>query len=301
MGLTSASQILGNTFSTIAGLPVASDGDTAKDGMVHCGVCGERKQAWIEMPNDADGNAQPPMLLPVMCRCAREKYEADRAEHRRAQFKHNLTEARERFGLQARQIAGVTFAGDDRPDSPISRTCREYVEQWDDMRKNNIGVLFYGSKGTGKTFYAAAIANALADRMVYTALTSAAHLVSVMQGERYRAGVIENVNAFGLFVLDDLGTERDTAFGSETMYNVLDGRYKAHKPLIVTTNLDLADMERETDIWRSRMYDRVLEMCPITLKVDGESRRAAIAEERKNIARELLRNARRQNRGDESE
>lgn len=37
-----------------------------------------------------------------------------------------------------------------------------------------------------------------------------------------------------------------------------------------------------------RIFDRVTEMCPVSLLVDGESRRIQNAQRRKEIARELL-------------
>jgi DNA replication protein DnaC len=37
-----------------------------------------------------------------------------------------------------------------------------------------------------------------------------------------------------------------------------------------------------------RIFDRVAEMCPVSLLVDGESRRIQNAQRRKELARELL-------------
>ena len=63
-----------------------------------------------------------------------------------------------------------------------------------------------------------------------------------------------------LLILDDLGMERDTKFGLETVYDVIDGRYLSGKPLIVTTNLTLRELQKETDLDKRRIYDRVLTM-----------------------------------------
>ena len=54
--------------------------------------------------------------------------------------------------------------------------------------------------------------------------------------------------------------ERDTKFGLETVYDVIDGRYLSGKPLIVTTNLTLRELQKETDLDKRRIYDRVLTM-----------------------------------------
>lgn len=290
--MTKFGDIISSGLEQMAHAPRRREGDIMLDGLVYCGVCGEKRQAVIDWMPDADGKPRK-RIVPVLCKCEQQDYDEQKAKDRREQFMFNLKSARDHFGIQPRNVDKQTFDNDDSASHPISRTCREYVEKWPDMRENNMGMLLYGNKGTGKSFYAACIVNALAERQVPTAMTTTALLMSIMQGTWDKASVIDNLNRFSLLVLDDLGAERDTAYGSEIMYNVIDGRYRAKKPLIVTTNLDLADMANETDIWRSRIYDRVLEMCPIAIKMEGVSRRSEIADERKQMARDFLRNARR--------
>lgn len=288
--LERASNILSDGMEKLANIKRQNDGDYERNGILYCGVCGEAKQAWINWLPDADGNQQK-HLVPVICKCELDAYNIQKNREREQKFKFNLNAARERYGIQPRNVELQTFERDDNPDGIIARTCRKYVGEWENMRDNNMGIIFYGPKGTGKSFYAACIANAIAEAQIPTALTTTAHLMGVMQSQWNKADVIDNLNYFRLLVLDDLGTERDTAFGAEVMYSIIDARYRSKLPLIVTTNLDLSDMRSETDMWRSRIYDRVLEMCPITLKMIGESRRAAIADERRNLARDFLRSA----------
>lgn len=288
--IESVGSIIGSYLGRIAGNKREKPNDFEKDGILYCGECGEAKQAWIDWMPDADGNPVR-NLLPVMCRCDREEYDAQEAENRKKQFAVNLAAMRDRYGIQSRVLEKPTFDRDDNPNSPISRTCRRYVDEWDEMKKNNLGIIFFGSKGTGKSFYAACIANELAKRQVTTAMTTTALIMGIMQGTFDKAGVLDNINHFALLVLDDLGAERSTEFGAEMMYNIIDSRYRSKLPLIVTTNLDIEDMKSETEMWRSRIYDRVLEMCAIPLKMQGESRRTEIADERRNLAREFLRNS----------
>lgn len=65
-----------------------------------------------------------------------------------------------------------------------------------------------------------------------------------------------------LLIIDNLGMERGTDYGLEQVYNVIDARYRSHKPLIITTNLTLNEMANEMNVARKRIYDRVLAMCP---------------------------------------
>ena len=66
---------------------------------------------------------------------------------------------------------------------------------------------------------------------------------------------------YPLLILDDFGMERGTEYGLEQVYNVIDSRYRSGKPLIVTTNLSLDELQHPQDTPHARIYDRLLEMC----------------------------------------
>jgi DNA replication protein DnaC len=66
---------------------------------------------------------------------------------------------------------------------------------------------------------------------------------------------------------------------------VVDTRARSERPLIVTTHLSMKDLQNPPSLAYKRIYDRVLEMCPIRLKLVGESRRVTNANERKEKAR----------------
>jgi DNA replication protein DnaC len=52
----------------------------------------------------------------------------------------------------------------------------------------------------------------------------------------------------------------------EQVYNVIDARYRSGKPMIVTTNISLYDLQNPGDLIHKRIFDRVLEVCaPIML------------------------------------
>ena len=90
-----------------------------------------------------------------------------------------------------------------------------------------------------------------------------------------------------LLIIDDLGTERNTDYGLEKVYNVIDSRYLAGKPLILTTNLMLTDMKENTDTRYKRIYDRILERC-VPVKIDGVSRREAMANDNMQTMKSIL-------------
>ena len=261
--------------------------DYDRDGILFCGDCNEPKQKLMDWLPDADGTPRK-RLVPILCKCERDNIADEEAKDKKRKFDLELRQLREEFNLQPPNADQITFDLDDSPNSVISDACRRYVADWDNMRRNNFGIIFYGPKGRGKSFYAACIANELAKHQVRTCFTTTARLMNVLQGRWDKTAVYDNLNNFRLLVLDDLGAERNTEFGAELMYNVIDNRYRKQMPLIVTTNLDLADIKAETDLLRSRIYDRVIEMCPIPLKMLGESRRISAHDARKEMARDFM-------------
>ena len=72
---------------------------------------------------------------------------------------------------------------------------------------------------------------------------------------------ISRLCSFPLLILDDFGMERGTEYGLEQVYNVIDSRYRSGKPLIVTTNLTLEELQNPEDTAHARIYDRLTEMC----------------------------------------
>lgn len=57
--------------------------------------------------------------------------------------------------------------------------------------------------------------------------------------------------------------------------------------IIITTNLPLAQLKQETKIEKKRIYDRILERC-IPVKIDGVSRREAMANDNMQTMKNIL-------------
>ena len=133
-----------------------------ENGFLRCGKCGELKQKDILLPGVPDmGIEAHSVRVGIPCACRRE--ELARLQTAEETRKHN--EAVERIlrgGMTDAAYRQYTFEADDTPDSPIGKCCRKYAAAWTEMRQENIGMLLCGSVGTGKSYYACAIANALA-------------------------------------------------------------------------------------------------------------------------------------------
>lgn len=263
-----------------------ADGDyIGADGLIYCRRCGEPRQSLPPADNPALANLGP---LHRSCRCEREVIEREEQRKRRQEFDKRMDSLAAQFGIPDPQPVSGTFTGDDSPESKVSVACRRYVENWPEMQANGIGILFYGSVGTGKTFYAGAIVNALLDRCISAAVTNFPRLLNLLQSAPDRQKLIDHLSRYQLLVIDDLGVERDSSYAAEQVYAVIDARSRSGLPLIVTTNLTLDELRNPSSMQYKRIYDRILEMCPVPLLLAGESRRTDNAKRRVELARKLL-------------
>ena len=70
--------------------------------------------------------------------------------------------------------------------------------------------------------------------------------------------LLDEVTTTDLLVFDDVGAERSTEFVLDRFYLIINKRYEACKPVIVTTNLDHEELEERLG---TRILSRLLEMC----------------------------------------
>ena len=106
-------------------------------------------------------------------------------------------------------------------------------------------------------------------------MTSFSRLKNTLEGMfGGRQEYIDSLNEFHLLVIDDLGAERksDSGYMQEIMYDIIDSRYLAGLPMIITTNLTADELKFPQDIRYQRIYDRILERCH-PVEVSGVSRR----------------------------
>ena len=128
----------------------------------------------------------------------------------------------------------------------VLKTCREYALTFHSHSGN---LLFVGDTGLGKTFMAACIARAVADRGCSVVYESAGQLFSRMERARFESDgecrrEVEKYENCDLLILDDLGTEMPGQFITSALYNLLNQRIIARKPMVITTNLNVEEMRR---------------------------------------------------------
>ena len=152
-----------------------------------------------------------------------------------------------------------------------------------------LGLLLWGDVGTGKSFFAGCVANALLDKGVPVLMTNFAKILNSLTGiyPQDRNEFINSLNQYSLLIIDDLGVERNSEFALEQVFHVIDSRYRSMKPMIITTNLTLEELKHPEDLAHSRIYDRILERC-VPLKINNQNIRELNAVANMSEARKLL-------------
>lgn len=236
-----------------------------EDGLLHCGTCGEKRQNYISVanPTDADPDRHDDVLVVASCKCDRDK-EEERKRVEQAEKDMAYIEKLRGASLMDDKFKHSTFENFkvNKFNARNLKICKRYATGFDQMLEKNQGLILWGDVGTGKSYAAACIANYLLANKIPVVMTSFVKILAAIQKDRdQEERIISKLNRAKLVIFDDLGAERDTSFGIEKVYSVVDERYRKQLPMILTTNLTLDQMKTETDIRFSRIYDRIFETC----------------------------------------
>lgn len=263
------------------------------EGFLVCGKCHTRRQVEVNMPDlkavPFDPKKKVRVKMPVSCRCrAERRYQEEQMLQQDKDMR--AMETLKRQSLMDERLRDVSFDSFRKTNDNAYnlKLCLRYANHFDEMLAKNQGLLFYGGVGTGKTFAAACIANQLLNQRIPVIMTSFVKLLESMQGfSEDDSALIARLNRAKLLIIDDLGAERSTDYALEKVYDIVDSRYRAKLPIILTTNLSMTELKESTDIRYTRIYDRIFEMCyPMQFK--GQSWRKVEAARRFDAMKNFL-------------
>lgn len=255
-----------NIIETCNANTKTNEGDyVGEDGLLYCGKCNTKKQVEFTI----FGKVRRPMCL---CKCEQERIAKEEEERKKHEFEEKVKRYR-RMGFPESDMYKWTFENDDNSNAKITGIMQRYVDNFQELRKQGKGLLLHGNVGTGKTYAACEVANALIDKGYPVLVTNFARITNTIQGMyEGKQDYIDSLNEFQLLVIDDLGAERESAYMQEMVYNIIDSRYRAGLPMIITTNISIEQIKKTDNMERMRIYDRILERC-FPVEVKGVSRR----------------------------
>jgi DNA replication protein DnaC len=190
------------------------------------------------------------------CACRLEEMEARRAEELR---KLSNLEALARYTFERFVPEGHGLNAENRRNLhhafDLAREFAAHPKGW---------LILIGGYGCGKTHLAAAIANERVARHQPALFVNVPDLLDHLRATYSPTSDVsydqrfEMVRTAPLLILDDLGTENATPWAGEKLYQILNYRYNAQLPTVITTNHRLEEIDVRL---RSRMHD--MDLCQI--------------------------------------
>ncbi len=251
------------------------------DGLLYCEQCHKPKQFRLPVPIAGRD------IVSCLCDCEQKQWEHQEEERKQQETMKSIARLKAN-GIHDSTLLQYTFAQDQGVCMHMPKAKR-YVSAWKEMYQNNCGLLLWGDVGTGKSFFAACIANALLEKQVPVLMTNFSKILNTLSAtfSDEKNAFINSLSRYALLIIDDLGIERSTPYALEQVWNVIDCRYKSGKPLIITTNLLLTQFKNGEDIAHTRIYSRVLEMC-VPIQFTGDDLRKKKAEEKLDFLKKQL-------------
>lgn len=144
-------------------------------------------------------------------------------------------------------------------------------------QKERNGLFITGSYGTGKTHLACAIANQLMQGGTPVICMTMIDLLAKIKNsfdtseDTTEAEIMKLYEDIPLLIIDDIGSEQPTEWGITRIYAIINARYEAYMPTIITTNYTADELiRRMTPSFGGKLgdtrnaektLDRLREMC----------------------------------------
>lgn len=141
--------------------------------------------------------------------------------------------------------------GEEREQmASILEKAKKYVSDFGKPEKDS-NLLFVGTTGLGKTHITTAVAKGVIDKGFDVVYDSAQNIIRAFESERFDKDEMAGKEAeryfdCDLLIIDDLGTEFKNSFTQSCIYNLLNTRINAGKPMIISTNIDSTPKLLET-------------------------------------------------------
>lgn len=242
-------------------VPIPENEYIAADGLLHCAVCHEKTQTRVSFLGIEK-------TVRCICKCGQQELNRHAEKEKQEEI-----DRQKKICFAETNMSNWNFANDDRKNEKLSNAMLKYADNFKEFKANGKGLLLYGTVGTGKTYYAACIANKIIDNGYTALMTNFAKLANKLQGMfDGKQEYIDSLNRYSLLIIDDLGAERQSEYMQEIVFNIVDARYRSGLPFIITTNLSSKELKNPQNVGYARIYDRVLEKC-FPVEVTGSSRR----------------------------
>jgi DNA replication protein DnaC len=154
-------------------------------------------------------------------------------------------------------------ATDPAGDSTVRKTMEDllqYARRYaDSFASGHPSLLFIGAPGLGKTFLSTSIAKVVIEGGHSVLYETAQNIFLAFEKERFSRDTPRNTPTSvyldcDLLIVDDLGTEFTSPLSVSTLYNLINTRTIARRPMIISTNLTLPELHK---LYSDRIFSRL--------------------------------------------
>lgn len=216
-----------------------------------CALCHDSRRVRLTAPRDDEAYADvverdPNFGRTVLCSCVNSVPEPEEKRLARMQIPSRLL--------------GKTLANWQPNNAPARIAAQNFACQkpWPGER---FQLLLSGPPGRGKTHLAVGVMRTVLSLHnvggMFAVVPEVMDRLKATYDEDTRTetteAVLGQLTEVALLTLDDLGAERSTPWAQEQLFKIVDGRYRAGRPTIITTNLETAAIDERV---LSRIGDR---------------------------------------------
>ena len=241
--------------------------------MRKCEHCGKEYQLNNKIPNFFPKEFLEKIKYIPTCDCYDKVLEQERLTEENKieeERKRNKIKKYKDISLIDKKFSQNKFENSNMNDKHMTFSKR-YADKFIEKGTAPKGLILFGDVGTGKTHASNCIANYLMTNSKTVLVINLGLYINKLQREWAEAenDVLQKVKTCDLFIIDDLGTEKISEFVISKTFMLIDTRYRADKPMIITTNLTVDQIAKK---FNKRISDRILEMC-YPVQVNGKSKR----------------------------
>lgn len=156
------------------------------------------------------------------------------------------------------------FRDETTGETPLSNMklvvpyCKDFARNFDKSGEN---LVLYGNTGVGKTFLTHCIAREVLNRAKSVIYLSAGDLFEELSKYSFSnqreqdEETEEGIYSCDLLIVDDLGTELVNTFTNASLFQCLNTRLAAKKPIVISTNLSPRDLR---EVYTERISSRIM-------------------------------------------
>lgn len=191
-----------------------------------------------------------------------EEYRQQETKQKYLRKKYHLQEL-----IKSAKIPKI-FSSNRAKDFKLTENNSEAAKQAIQAITNNKGLYIYGECGTGKTMLASIIANERAELLKPSAFIGAVDIFQELnpfandsQTAATRKHIIKTTECL---IIDDLGAEKPSDWTKQTLFEIVDFRYRENLQTIITSNFSVERLMSEgrlKDYEGKRIIRRIKAIC----------------------------------------